>query len=146
MAKKKKVAAGGLILREKKGRSEILAIQQRSHGGWCFPKGHVEEGETLPETALREVAEETGVEGEIVAELPSTHYTFTTRKGTEVEKSVHWYLMRKVGKVKATHADEVMEMRWVAIKDLPDLLTYKSDRTLLHDSSEIIGQYLTETD
>ncbi len=141
MKKKTKIAAGGVIYREMGEVIEILSIRQKSHGGWCFPKGHQDDGEELRETALREVAEETGFSCEIVAELPMTSYHFTTSKGRIVDKRVSWYLMRPGDRVEASHAHEVLEMRWVDPEELPALLSYESDRGLLHDAIEIIDHY-----
>lgn len=140
MKKKTKIAAGGVVYREKERGVLILSILQRSHGGWCFPKGHQDKGEELRDTALREVGEETGLLCEIVSDLPKTSYTFTTAKGNVVEKKVHWYLMRPVGTIDPSHAHEIIEMRWVDPKQLTDLLTFEGDRALLQKAVEILDR------
>ena len=138
MKRKEKVAAGGVIYRKDEGILECLTILQTSHGGWCFPKGHTEKGEGLRETAVREVAEETGLVCDIVAKLPMTSYTFTTAKGNRVDKKVYWYLMQEVERVEASHAAEISEMRWVTPERLARLLTYESDRELLQETMKVI--------
>ncbi len=60
---------------------------------WSLPKGHIEQGETAEQTAIREVAEETGIHGGVLASLGSIDYWFVT-EGRRVHKTVHHYLMR----------------------------------------------------
>ncbi len=86
------LGAGGVLFNDKR---EVLLIRDRQ-GYWCFPKGHVDAGETLEQTALREVEEETGIVGKVVGQLSSTHYT--NSKG--VDREIHWFLMRGKGKIK----------------------------------------------
>lgn len=86
------LGAGGVLFNPE---GEVLLIRDRQ-GFWVFPKGHVDEGEGLERTALREVEEETGVRGQIVRELSPTRYT--NNKGSARE--IHWYLMRGEGKVR----------------------------------------------
>ncbi|RIH86028.1 Diadenosine hexaphosphate hydrolase [Meiothermus luteus] len=86
------IGAGGVLFNPQ---GEVLLIRD-CMGYWCFPKGHVEGGESLAEAALREVEEETGIRAEIVAELPATRYT--NNKG--VPRVIHWFLMRGEGAVR----------------------------------------------
>lgn len=111
-------AAGGVVQR---GNGDFLMIKRF---GFCdFPKGHVEAGETFPQTALREVTEETGVgELEILRSLPTTYHIFT--HGSEfVLKSTHWYLMRTSfnGALQAQTEEQIVEARWVSGEELPYL-------------------------
>lgn len=131
MAKRKRTAAGGIVFDLAEQKLRLLVIRQASHGGWVFPKGHLDKGESPERGGVREVAEETGIACEIVEELGITDYTFTTKKGNLVEKTVYWYLMRPVGRTEATHAHEVLEQRWVPAGDAAALLSYDNDRELL---------------
>ncbi|MCS7057423.1 MAG: NUDIX hydrolase [Meiothermus sp.] len=90
--RKEVVGAGGVLFNSQ---GEVLLIRDRM-GYWCFPKGHVEEGEDLAEAALREVEEETGIRAEVVGELPTTRYI--NNKG--VPRVIHWFLMRGEGAVR----------------------------------------------
>lgn len=108
-------AAGGVVERENGG---FLMIKRF---GFCdFPKGHVEAGETVEQTALREVMEETCVDGlEIVRPLPTTYHIFT--HGSEfVLKSTHWFLMRTrfEGELQAQTEEQIAEARWVPKEEL----------------------------
>jgi diadenosine hexaphosphate hydrolase (ATP-forming) len=81
--------AGGVV---RNARGDVLLIRYpRSRGGtWTFPKGHVEPGETLEQTAVREVLEEGGVRVEILAPLGTTEYV--NARGTP--RRIHWFAMR----------------------------------------------------
>ena len=86
------VSCGGVVIY----RGKILLLYKNYRGryeGWVLPKGTVEKGEEYPETALREVKEETGVHGSIVKYIGKSEYTFTVPEDV-VDKDVHWYLMR----------------------------------------------------
>lgn len=108
-------AAGGVV---RSGNGSFLMIKRF---GFCdFPKGHVEEGESFPQTALREVKEETGVDGlEILQSLPTTYHVFT--HGSDfVLKSTHWFLMRTAfdGSLQAQTEEQIAEVRWVSKEEL----------------------------
>lgn len=83
------LGAGGVLFNPA---GEVLLIRDRM-GYWVFPKGHLDEGETPEQAALREVREETGIEGEVLGVLPPTRYT--NHKG--IEREIHWFLMRGRG-------------------------------------------------
>lgn len=92
MAQHRVLGAGGVLFNP---RGEVLLIRDRQ-GYWCFPKGHLDEGENLEQTALREVEEETGIEGKIVGGLSPTRYT--NNRG--LAREVHWFLMQGKGQVR----------------------------------------------
>ena len=84
-------SCGGVVIH----RGKILALYKsyrNRYEGWVLPKGTVEKGETHEQTALREVAEETGVKASIVKFIGTSQYNFTVAEDT-VSKEVYWYLM-----------------------------------------------------
>ena len=84
-------SCGGVVI----FRGKILLLYKnykRKYEGWVLPKGTVEEGEEFPETAIREVKEESGADARIVKYVGKSRYTFNTSQNT-VQKEVHWYLM-----------------------------------------------------
>lgn len=87
-----RVAAGGLVVNTNK---QLLFILR--NGVWDLPKGHIEKGETIEQTALREVAEECGLQGlTITKPLPTTYHTYLL-KNKIVLKQVHWFVMEYLG-------------------------------------------------
>lgn len=122
-------SAGGVVL----DRGRALLIRTRTQRGrtvWTFPKGRSEPGEAWPETALREVLEETGYACRIRIPLKQTSYQFFIG-GTRVSKTVHWFLMEPVRKSRRRSLREVDEARWVPVREAYTKLSYASDRRLL---------------
>jgi deoxyribose-phosphate aldolase len=89
-------AAGGVVVRESEGGREVLLIDD-AYGHVTFPKGHLEAGETWEEAAVREVAEETGIQARIVAPLGRVEYRIE-RNGQPIRKQVRLFLLTPVDK------------------------------------------------
>jgi len=83
--------AGGVLFNPQ---GQVLLIRDRQ-GYWCFPKGHLEDGESPLQAALREVEEETGVKGQVKRGLSVTRYH--NNKG--IAREIHWFLMEGQGQV-----------------------------------------------
>jgi 8-oxo-dGTP diphosphatase len=105
---------------------EVLLVHRPRYDDWTFPKGKASGGESDVETATREVEEETGLQGSLGAELPSSSYR--DRHGRQ--KQVRYWTMRpEAGEFQAGH--EVDEVRWVPERTASELLTYERDRDVL---------------
>ena len=101
-------SAGGIVVRtDQEGPSLVVGMRRRERDSatWTLPKGTPDPGETVEETALREVAEETGLEVRIVEPLPSIEYSFV-QPGTRIHKTVHYFLMEPVGGDLSRHDHE----------------------------------------
>jgi 8-oxo-dGTP pyrophosphatase MutT (NUDIX family) len=102
-------------------------------GVWALPKGLIGRGEKPEETAVREVAEETGAQGRLVEKLGDVRYVYTWR-GERIFKIVSFYLLRysrgRLGELPPETAHEVAEVRWLLIEDGPRLLAYKGEREM----------------
>ena len=97
---------------------------------WTLPKGTPDIGETIEETALREVAEETGLEVRILQRLSSIEYDFV-QSGTRIHKTVHYFLMAQVGGDLSRHDHEFERVRWVPFDEAGGLLSFPTERELV---------------
>jgi 8-oxo-dGTP pyrophosphatase MutT (NUDIX family) len=136
---RERTSAGGVVVRTDAG-VEICLIRPAGRTVWGLPKGGVESGETLPQTALREVAEETGIEGQVDRELGSIDYSFYSREaGSRIHKTVHYYLMHATGGDTARHDHEVSEARWVPLIEALKLMTYPNEREMVRRAADALG-------
>jgi len=136
------VSAGGLIVSaEHPPRAALICHRNRGGGkDWCLPKGHIETGESLEQTAAREVKEETGLDGEIISKLGEISYSF--RVGSvRVRKTVHHYLLREVAGKLTAEGDptgEVLEVRWFALEELVDVLAHENEKKMALKALELL--------
>ena len=124
------IAAGGVVARTGERGPEVVLAGRHRDATWVFPKGTPSPGESLQETALREVREETGLEVRVVRPLGTIEYTFAA-VGERVHKSVHFFLMEAVGGDTAGHDREYDEIRWVGAAEAVALLSYQTYRDVL---------------
>jgi 8-oxo-dGTP diphosphatase len=109
----------------------VLLVHRPRYDDWSFPKGGVEEGETLEEAALREVEEESGVESRIIRKLPQVRYTYETRSGKARPKVVHYFLMEAVGGSPHATGEEADAVEWLDLDEAETRLSYEHDKNLL---------------
>ncbi|MCV7198963.1 NUDIX hydrolase [Mycobacterium angelicum] len=142
-------SAGGLVIdgidgpRDAQVAALIGRVDRRGRMLWSLPKGHIEQGETAEQTAIREVAEETGIRGSVLAALGRIDYWFVT-DGRRVHKTVHHYLMRFLGGELSDEDLEVAEVAWVPIHELPSRLAYADERRLAEVADELIDKLQTD--
>jgi 8-oxo-dGTP pyrophosphatase MutT (NUDIX family) len=142
-------SAGGLVIdgldgpRHEQVAALIGRVDRRGRMLWSLPKGHIEQGETAEQTAIREVAEETGIRGSVLAALGRIDYWFVT-DGRRVHKTVHHYLMRFSGGELCDEDLEVAEVAWVPIHELPSRLAYADERRLAQVADELIDRLQTD--
>lgn len=136
------VSAGGIVVRQEGERSQLLLgrrSRDRQRVIWSLPKGTPDAGESLDETALREVSEETGLRVRIVAPLGEIHYWFV-RQGTRFSKTVHYYLMESLGGDLAEHDREFDEVRWVDFDETSGLEMFPTERELVERARRRLGR------
>lgn len=127
-------SAGGFVLAAD-GSPRIAVIGRRNRGGridWCVPKGHLEGDETVEQAAVREIAEETGLEATIIESLGSIHYEFSTPSSI-ISKTVHHFLMKQTGGSLTIENDpdqEAVDIRWIHIDLLHAELAHENERRL----------------
>ncbi|MGX7682071.1 NUDIX hydrolase [Jatrophihabitans sp. DSM 45814] len=104
---------------------------------WSLPKGHLEAGETAEQAAVREVAEETGIEGQIIGELGTIDFWFVA-EGRRIHKTVHHFLLRATGGELSDSDVEVTEVAWVPISEIAARLAYSDERDLLDKATRML--------
>lgn len=107
----KEISAGGVVYRRVDGRIEIQLIRDR-FGKITLPKGKMEPGETVEQTALREIEEETGIRGRIAAPIDRVTYSYTGRHNETVDKEVHYYLVEAVSGSLKAQEEEIGGAGW----------------------------------
>jgi len=131
----REISSGGVLVRRLRGEWAFAAIRPNGKpaGVWALPKGLVHEGESPEATALREVAEETGVEGRPLAKLGDVRYVYT-RAGARIFKIVSFYLLRyargRLGNLAPEQRHEVAEARWLPLAEAGQLLAYRGEREM----------------
>ena len=136
------VSAGGLVL-SKTDPSLVALISHKNRGGradWCIPKGHVESGEDLAQTAVREVGEETGIQAEVVEKLGEISYSFKIG-AQRIKKTVHHFLLRQTGGDLSSEMDppgEVIEAKWFKLDELEDILAHENERRVAQRALELL--------
>ncbi len=129
------VSAGGLVI-DTTGKLGLLIGRrdQKDTSGkrilWSLPKGHIEEGETPEQAALREVQEETGIESAIEKSLGVIDFWFMAG-GKRIHKTVHHYLFRESGGLLAAQESEVDEVGWFPLSQIIELLAYPDEKKLI---------------
>jgi 8-oxo-dGTP pyrophosphatase MutT (NUDIX family) len=124
-------AAGGVVARAGPSELEVVPVHRPAYDDWTLPKGKAKVGESDEACALREVAEETGLECELQTELASSSYYDSAGR----PKIVRYWLMRPTtGRLHPD--DEVDDARWLPLEDAFDLLSYERDRDVLRSLRE----------
>jgi 8-oxo-dGTP pyrophosphatase MutT (NUDIX family) len=126
-------SAGGLVLDRRSPDANGALIGRLDRRGrllWSLPKGHLEAGESAQQAAAREVAEETGIRGQVVAPLGTIDFWFVA-DGSRIHKTVHHYLLVAQGGELSADDVEVHEVAWVPLAELRDRLFYPDERALI---------------
>jgi len=134
------LSAGGIIYRRRGGHVEIFFIKD-PYNRWTFPKGHQENKETLEETAVREIQEETGLENlKFIAPIGRTLFRFR-REGTIIEKTVHFFLFEASPEAKEIMTGEgaIWEATWVKAHKAFSTSGYRNLDRLLSKALRLIS-------
>jgi len=139
------VSAGGVVYRRGEHGVELLLCGRSAERLWALPKGTPEDGETLEETALREVREETGLGVAIERDLGTIDYTFTrAEKHVRFEKTVHHYLMHPTGDGSITRHDrEYDRVGWFPAEEALAAITHENEAAVLRRALSALEEETT---
>jgi 8-oxo-dGTP pyrophosphatase MutT (NUDIX family) len=145
---RREFSAGGVLVRRLGGRWMLAAIRPagKPPGLWALPKGRIDEGQSGEETALREVAEETGAHGRSLGKLGDVKYVFTwppkPAEGERVFKVVSFFLVRyeggRLGDVPDEFRHEVAEVKWLPLEEAPRLLAYGGEKQMARKAADFL--------
>jgi len=125
--------AGALTVRRHGEIDEVLVVSSRKQpGAWTFPKGHIEAGETPAETALRELREEAGVIGRIVAEIGHSRFP---SKGRQVDVT---YFLVRFGE--QGRAEESRSVQWLDFDAARRVVSFADAGRLLAAASRAMAR------
>ena len=131
--------------RGRSGGLEIALILVGPQGRWQLPKGLVNAGETPETAALREVAEEAGIETALVEPIDVIEYWYYGSRGAQkvrFHKQVHFFLLEYVAGDVANHDDEVEEARWVGFEAAKAMLSFASERKVVEKAEQLLARRL----
>ena len=137
---KYEVSAGGLMLRRRGGTFDVLLIGRGNPRVWSLPKGHVESRESQEQTAMREVREETGCWGEVLAKLSDISFWFYHNRSKH-KKSVHFFLMRYLSGDVRNHDHEVDDAAWFEVRAATRALKYVNEKRLIDLAMEYLEEH-----
>lgn len=133
-------SAGGLVVRTSSGTTKAALIARHDRHGrlvWSLPKGHIEPGETPEDAAVREVREETGITGRIVAPLGTIDFWFMA-DGTRVHKTVHHFILEAVGGELSDEDAEVVRVAWIPLDQVHRRLKHRDERQLMSKALDFL--------
>ena len=127
-----------MVLRWIDGEPSVLLIRD-PYRNWGLPKGHLEEGEDARQAAVREVAEETGLDNlEVGPEVATINWYFR-RRGTLVHKYCTFFLMRSTqGDAIPEVGEGITECVWLPLPEASERLTYENARQTLRVVQEML--------
>ena len=132
---RKEKSCGALVYRIKNGELELLLLKHRFGGHWSFPKGHVEEGETEVETALREVHEETGLTIQLEDGFRQSVEYYPR---PNIRKQVVYFLGYADDDRTRRQEEEISEIRWVPQKSAHREVTFRNDKNLINHAKKFL--------
>lgn len=156
----KRWSAGGVVARENnENRIEIALVGRLDDNLWALPKGTPDYEESIEETAIREVQEETGLDVKLLSTVDSTHYSFIRSKNNhrvsdsadpyanvKVNKTVYWFLMEANGGCFERHDHEYDVACWVDLDKAIQKLTYHSEAKIARSAARIFKKIHTFDD
>lgn len=134
---KQQTSAGGVVYRVVNGIPEVLISKHSGYHQWVLPKGLVEPGEKLEETAVREVKEEVGVTAKIIQSLGEPESYTYVMNGEKIAKNVYYFLMEYVSGSEDLHDFEMEDVKWTSFEEAIELMGYEGAKKVLRKAQEL---------
>lgn len=134
-------SAGGVVYKKSQSGITILVAQHSQHHAWVFPKGLIGDtiqGEQKEQTAVREVAEETGAVAKIIKPLKPVVYWYEF-EGQKIKKTVYYFIMEYLSGDISKHDWEMEHVEWLPSDKVEARLTYKSDKMVWKEARKHIA-------
>jgi len=145
MRTERQVSAGGVIYRRRDDQVEVALIHTAKR--WGLPKGHVETGERVEETAVREVREETGLLGKLDRKLGQISYTYRGKSSdgrpVRIAKRVAFFLLEYLEGEVHGHDYEVDEARWFPLDEATANLSFATEKNIVRRAKRLIDSRLS---
>ena len=135
----REVSAGGIVFRRRAGERPQFLLIKDSYHNWGFPKGHLESGESPAEAAVRETAEETGLDDlQLHGPIRIIDWFFRFR-GRLIHKYCHFFLLESPAADAIPQTDEgITAVRWCTLEDSLQTLSYDNARGVLRRAGEMV--------
>ena len=136
-------SCGAVVYRNIGGITRFLLIKNRRSSNWSFPKGHVEDGESLKQTAKREVLEETGIHLNIFPGFMSkSQYTIQNK----IQKTVHIFTGTTKDEQTKIQQEEIEDYIWLPYDGAYKYLKFENDKAILKEAYEFLieNKYISE--
>jgi 8-oxo-dGTP pyrophosphatase MutT (NUDIX family) len=142
VALKTQVSSGGVIFKRSDDIVEIALVTVKGGNVWCLPKGLIDKREVPEKTAIREVAEETGLKGRIIEKLGEiTYWYYIKEENAKCRKTVHFFLMEYEGGDVLNHDREVDNASWFPIDEALKKASYRGEKEIIEKAKKIITKF-----
>ncbi|MFH2138562.1 MAG: NUDIX hydrolase [Candidatus Omnitrophota bacterium] len=135
------ISAGGVVFQKTQEQIKLILICRDSGTVWCLPKGKVEKGEALEQTAIREVSEETGLSGKINSFLNKIQYSYYSKeRNAKIEKTVHFFLIKCIGGQLSNADAKVEDVKWFDLEAALDRVNYPGERQTIEKAAVLLKE------
>jgi 8-oxo-dGTP pyrophosphatase MutT (NUDIX family) len=138
----KEISAGGVVYKKEGNNIKVLMIQDKYYK-LTIPKGKQEAGETLPETAIREIKEETGIDGVIIQLLKKVYYQYTDQVRGSIDKEVTYYLVEATGGHVEVQIEEINQAFWLDLEEAREVQLkkgYDNNQEVFNNAYHLLKQ------